>query len=183
MCPNIKNREIREKNKNKILIELFINGKPLKRKEIVKRTGIHEKTVSRCLKELEKEGIVNRVKKGYWALNEQNLSLKPLTPIQFLISQIRDLKQEEQTNYRSGYIKDNIQKIAFNLSRELIKSLLLVTDIYAISEFFEKYSILEYPIALLLLSKELADYLNQNKYVKKSILAEIYQDPSFRLIP
>jgi len=106
MCPNIKNREIREKNKNRILIELFISGKPLKRKEIVNRTGIHEKTVSRCLNELKEEGIVIQVKKGYWALNEQNLILKPAIPLQFLIQQIKRKREEEKKLQRSKCTSD-----------------------------------------------------------------------------
>lgn len=63
-----------------------------------------------------------------------------------------------------------------------MKSFLLTKKVPNIYEFPPR-SVLEHPIAFLLLLKEIVAYLKQNRDIKKRVLAKTFQDPSFCFIP
>lgn len=177
-------RTIREANKEKILREL-LKGKELKRKDIIKRTGLNPKTVDRCLNELKEEGWVISVKKGYWALNEERIKSDPTNPYIFVgysIIRIIEDKRDEESKFRSAdkynVIKKNVQDIYNTLTRDLLKIVLLAKNKQELAE-------LDYPLSLpsliLLVLETLYDYLNENRDLKIKALAEVYKDPSFFL--
>ena len=59
-------------DKKKAVIDAFKKaGKPLRPGDIAKMTGIESKEVSKIIKELRKEGLVDSPKRCYYALKKE----------------------------------------------------------------------------------------------------------------